>query len=85
MNQLSISILLVASIGLAICVPLENLCAIETLFYYKNLTVNGFYRVPQNVTFPPIEYFLIPPKADCVPSQFHNIAHREEVLKAKEY
>lgn len=90
MSKFSIFFLLIASISLARCVPLENLCTNEGPFYtilpvYKNLTINGFYRIPYNVTFPPVEYFLIPRAEDCLQSRFFNISHRDEALEVKEF
>lgn len=64
------------------CVKLENLCASDT-FVYKGVQVNSFQRLRLNVTFKPLQFYLIKPDITCDPNEFKNETNYFEALKLK--
>ena len=66
----------------ASCVELENICSSDT-FVYKDTQVNAFYKVRQNITFQPLNFFLIDPTVTCDQSEFENKTNFFEALKIK--
>ena len=64
------------------CVELENLCSADA-FEYKGVLVNAFHRVPQNVQFEPLAYYLINQTVKCDYFEFQNKRNYWETLKAK--
>lgn len=64
------------------CVELENLCSSDS-FEYKGVLVNAFHKVQWNVTFGPLNDYLINDTVKCNPAEFENKTNLEETLRLK--
>lgn len=72
MNKVwNLILLLLCICSSAKCVQLENLCSADR-FDYKKLDVNSFYRIRQQITFDPINNYLVSDSVKCNPEDFKN-------------
>lgn len=61
---------------------LEPICP-SSVFSFEDVSVNAFHRIPQNLTFGPLPYYLIDRSIICNPNEFQNQNNYLEVLKAR--
>lgn len=78
MNKLPL-VLFTLCIASASCVKLEGLCP-QDLFGYNGVIVTAFYRSRLNITFPPLNEYLINSSIPCEPSEFVNKTNHEVVM-----
>ena len=77
---LILAILCIASAG---CVELENICSDVSFKYYAEL-VNAIHRVRWNVTFQPLQQYLINDSVKCDQAEFKNKTNYLEALRIKQ-
>lgn len=77
-----LSLLIVFCVASVSCVELGNICSSDS-FNYRDVKVNAFHKLCQNITLEPLSFFLIDHTVTCKQSEFENKTNFWEVLKIK--